>query len=104
MKLTRRRLIRLIQESARSNSGHIDMIARMLTSTADVDTLRQYFELAIGLGHAAPDSFDVNDLLGPPIIGMTVSGALFHAINRLKTIHHFDRDRRTRMYRISYSV
>jgi hypothetical protein len=80
------------------------MIAQMLTSTTDIATLEQFFELAIGLGHALPDSFSVNDLIGPPIVGMTVSKDLFHAINRFRTIHHFKIDPITRMYRIGYSI
>ena len=104
MKLNRRRLIRLIKESVQSNSGQINMIAQMLTSNTDISTLRQIFSLAIGLGHALPDSFSVIDIIGPPIIGMTVSKDLFLAINQLKTIHHYEIDPMTRMYIISYSI
>lgn len=104
MKLTRKQLIRLIKESARDDSEQINKIAKLLTLAPDVDTLTQYFELAIGTGHAQAGSFSVNDMIGTPIIGMTVSPDLFHAINQLRTIHHFDRDPATRMYRISYSL
>ena len=104
MKLTRKRLIRLIQESTRANSGQINMIAQMLTSTTDVATLKQFFEVAIGAGHALPDSFSVIDMIPPPIVGMTVSKDLLHAINQLKTIHHYEYDPMTRMYKIGYSI
>ncbi len=104
MKITRRQLLRLIKESTRANSGQINMIAQVLTSNTDVSTLRQFFALAIGLGHALPDSFSVNDLIPPPIVGMTVSKDLFHAINQFRTIHHYEIDPMTRMYKISYSI
>ena len=105
MKITRRLLVRLIKESARGNSRQINKIAQLLTSSTDVDTLTQYFELAIGSGHGQPGSFDAIDLLGPPIVvSMTVSKDLFHAMNRFKTIHYFEIDPMTRMYKISYSI
>ena len=104
MKLTRQKLRTIILESLPSaeDPQKLDMLANMLTSHKDPSTVRQAFEVAIGLGHGQAGSFSVIDGIFSPIFGMTVSKGLFRAMQKYITIHHFKYDPATRMYKIGF--
>ena len=105
MKLTRKKLRKLILETTSINPQEVDMIAEYLASAKSIETARQAFELAIGLEMGLEDSFKaIGNLGGTKIVVMTVTLPLFKSISKKVRIARSKFYPSIGMYKISYLI
>ena len=105
MKLTRGKLRQLIIEAISLDDPQADQIADLLTQN-NPETLKQAFEMAIGLGFVKQGTLSIMDIgrVDSFIVGFTASAKLFKSLSGKTRFMRSEFDPYTAMYKVGYVV